>query len=249
MNGKSHVVIGAAAAGSSAAFGVDPGQCAVLAVISAGASLLPDLDHPNATATSVLGRPLHKGVRLLSATARRTASTGLDVRDARMRQLAGRDPDHRGLTHTAVSALVAGTAVGLLCTPWTEASVFLAVVMALLAVRPFTGSWRRLTRGGRKVRKVLLPVGAAAGAAVLAGTFPVTGVMAGAAVAAGWLSHILADGCTKDGVPLLWPVPYRGKRWWRFRFLGTVLSSGGRAEWLAVAALSTLLALPATRFI
>jgi membrane-bound metal-dependent hydrolase YbcI (DUF457 family) len=73
---------------------------------------------------------------------------------------------------------------------------------------------------------------------------PVPPVMAGAAAGLGWLSHVLADGCTKDGVPLLWPVTVAGKKWWRFRLLGTRLESCTPQEWWVAVPLCIALSLP-----
>lgn len=39
----------------------------------------------------------------------------------------------------------------------------------------------------------------------------------GVAVFLGWMSHLLSDACTRAGVPLLWPLPVRG---WRIRAAG-----------------------------
>lgn len=64
----------------------------------------------------------------------------------------------------------------------------------------------------------------------------------GVAAFTGLLSSVLADGCTKAGVPLLW-VPWnwriKGRRWYPFRLMGRLMKSGSSWEWvpgLAVAA-------------
>lgn len=36
----------------------------------------------------------------------------------------------------------------------------------------------------------------------------------GAAVSFGWFMHLLGDMITKMGVPILFPIPIKGKRWW-----------------------------------
>lgn len=51
----------------------------------------------------------------------------------------------------------------------------------------------------------------------------------GAAVTFGWIAHILGDMMTVSGVPLLWPLKYKGKRWWDFR-LPLGIKAGGWIE-------------------
>lgn len=39
----------------------------------------------------------------------------------------------------------------------------------------------------------------------------------GAALTCGWWTHLAGDWLTPMGVPLVWPLRVRGRRWWRFR--------------------------------
>src|SRR5699024_12636782 len=41
--------------------------------------------------------------------------------------------------------------------------------------------------------------------------------LVGLTVGVGAVVHILGDWLTRSGVPIAWPLVYRGKRWWRFR--------------------------------
>jgi membrane-bound metal-dependent hydrolase YbcI (DUF457 family) len=50
------------------------------------------------------------------------------------------------------------------------------------------------------------------------------------AAAGGYLSHIVADACTKGGVPAFWPISIQGKRWWNIRLLGRAVTSGSSQE-------------------
>lgn len=231
MNGRSHLVIGAASPLCAASGGASLQQCLVLSIIAAGFSLGPDIDHPDATATKALGQPVHQAAHKLSALARRVVATSSDDQAAAWCASRGRDPYHRGLTHTGIMAVVVGavaTAVALL--PWGAGA--LAGLSLVLATRVWPGK-RRIQR------LAVITVGI-----VLALITPMSPVLAGFAAGAGWLSHIIADGCTTMGVPLLWPLVIRGKQWYRVRLLGSLLPSGSPHEWLAVGALTALLALP-----
>lgn len=64
-------------------------------------------------------------------------------------------------------------------------------------------------------------------------SFAVGGALIGVAVGTGILSHILADACTKAGVPVAWPLMVRGRRWSTFRFPGARhMRSGSTLEWV-----------------
>jgi membrane-bound metal-dependent hydrolase YbcI (DUF457 family) len=61
----------------------------------------------------------------------------------------------------------------------------------------------------------------------------VAGTLVGVAVGTGVLSHIIADACTKAGVPLAWPLVVRGRRWHPFRLPGARrMKSGSPLEWI-----------------
>lgn len=106
---------------------------------------------------------------------------------------------HRLITHTALAALAAGTVVS---------AGTVAAGRVVTAVLPTTGIW-----GG-----LLGDIG--------------PGIVAawwlwGLAFAWGCLVHILADTCTVQGTPLLWPLKIHGKRWWLVRAPLTVRVGGG----------------------
>lgn len=59
------------------------------------------------------------------------------------------------------------------------------------------------------------------------------GSLIGVAVGTGILSHIVADACTKAGVPLMWPLMVREQRWRRFCLPGARhMKSGNHLEWI-----------------
>lgn len=174
-------------------------QVLLVAAVTAGWSLAPDLDHPGAVATRWGGWVtgwLSVGLRRLSAWAFAVTRTPRD-RDS--------EGTHRHLSHTVVFAAVVGgvTVVGTALSPWWGVLVP-AAVGTLLAARSL-GRWV-LVAG-------IVPVawGLLVGGDELS---PVRGWIGGA-VALGCVVHILGDALTRAGVPLLWPVPIRGQRWFR----------------------------------
>lgn len=64
-------------------------------------------------------------------------------------------------------------------------------------------------------------------------SFVIGGGLMGVAVGTGIFSHILADACTKAGVPLAWPLMVREQRWHRLRLPGARhMKSGSPLEWI-----------------
>jgi membrane-bound metal-dependent hydrolase YbcI (DUF457 family) len=195
------------------------GQVLLFAVVTAGWSLAPDLDHPGAVATRWGGwvtEALSVGLRGLSAWVFAATRTARD-QDS--------EGTHRHLSHTIAFAGVLGgaAAAGTALAPsWV---VLLPVAVgALLAARSL-GQW------------VLLAGVVPAVWALLAGgdeLSPVRGWI-GLAVALGCVVHIGGDALTRAGVPFLWPLPIRGRRWFRLgspRWLR--FAAGGEAERLLV---------------
>lgn len=229
MNGRTHAAIGFAVPTSFLAAGSGLVEVAFLGLLAAGAALGPDIDHPDATASKALGSTVHRSVHAVSKVTRLSSSTALDLSDAHRQEALKRDPDHRGLTHTGLASLAVGFAV------------------LLVGLVPFTDALLGLLCGwllGHVVRRVAATALMAAGA-VLGLLVSVPAWMMAVAVAGGWLSHVLADGCTMAGVPLLWPIRHKGKRWYRFRFMGSLLRSGARAELAVAVSMIAVLAFPA----
>lgn len=185
----------------------------VFAAVTTGAALLPDFDHPNARASRLLGpitRVVCAALRAVSRGAYRRTASGQDT---------NRKDPHRTLTHTFLFAFVLGGLVAALTALTGAVGVAVtAGLMVALAVDAL-GVW------------VLLAVVPGVVAAVVdpdsLNQLPVT---LGAAVAVGCGVHILGDWVTEAPVPMLWPVPIRGRRWFpcnapaflRFRVDGPV---------------------------
>ncbi|MBB3050245.1 membrane-bound metal-dependent hydrolase YbcI (DUF457 family) [Prauserella isguenensis] len=180
-------------------------QTLVFAATTAGYALLPDLDHPGARASKLLG-PL---TRLISRMLRAASSAVYSVTKG------PRDEDHSGvhrhLSHTVLFAAVLGFAVAAgtdLGGAWVVAVV---VVFGLLLAEDALGDW-------------LLPV--AGGAAVwwaweanphALAELEAMGGLLGLAVAAGCVTHCLGDALTESGCPFLFPLPIAGETWYELR--------------------------------
>lgn len=225
MKGSVHALIGASAPASLVLTqDVTIPQGVVMSVISAGFALLPDLDHPDACASKALGVRIHRiAHRACKATANATA-TRRDLRSFARSRLARWDPYHRTLSHTVVATLtVAVVTYGLASlSPWCTA---LVAALGGFLLWPL---YRQRRRGGPRAWAAggfTLMVVCTGATATLLGPYLLT-----LAVAGGYLSHLIADACTKAGVPLLWPVTLHGKRWWRIRLLGGLVASGSRRE-------------------
>lgn len=218
MLGRTHALSGAAVwlgcCAAASALGHHPAGATVVvgSVVCAGMALLPDVDHPESLVAGTFG-PMT-----------RLAAVGV------ARVTGG----HRHGTHTAVFAAGVGLAVATVCLlgRWAVAGVvFAAAGLALRGLLPARDRYR-------------------------AGPLTLTAIAAGAALACAWvpgaswwwlglpaglgcLVHCLGDALTHSGIPLLWPLPIRGDRWYR---VGTPeimrFATGGPVEaWLVLPAL------------
>lgn len=202
--------------------------------LAAGGALLNDLDSPSSTASHAAGWLSRQVSRATCATSRlafRLTATELDHRHAR--------GAHRGLTHTLAFAVALTAGLVALSETGQLATLGVATAALFLATRvtvPRWGRWRGLAIAGAGGGLVVW--------ALAAGSPP---WLLGAALGVGVLSHTLLDGCTTDGVPFWWPLPWRGRRW---RRVGTPyvtrFGTGGRVERVVKVLLgvSAVLALP-----
>ncbi|OQO92785.1 hypothetical protein B1813_11630 [Saccharomonospora piscinae] len=207
MMGRTHALTGwCAGLAVAPAVGVTTlSQAVVFAATTAGYALLPDLDHPGARASRLLG-PVTGGLSWLL----RKASAGLysvtkGPRDERKKGT------HRHLTHTLLFALLLGgatawgTAEG---GPWVVVGV---VVFGLLLAEDGLGDWLLPVAGGAVVWWV-----AENSPNALAELDSVAGQL-GVAVALGCFTHCLGDALTESGCPFLFPVPIAGETWYELR--------------------------------
>jgi hypothetical protein len=210
MMGHTHAVSGAmvwlaGCAGLAAAgWPATPWHVAAGTVVCAGAALLPDLDHPQATVARALG-PI---TRLLAyLIARASAAVHASTRTGRDRPNGN---GHRSLTHTAVFAGGLGAAVSVAggFGGKTVAAVMLALTVAL-GLRGLAGK----VRGDLNL---LVPAIAVGAGAMALWVLPGGGWWwLGLPVAVGCLTHDLGDATTNSGCPILWPLRVDGQRWYR----------------------------------
>lgn len=206
MMGRTHALTGWCAGLAAAPLvGADgTHQAIAFATVTAGFALLPDLDHPGARASKLLG-PVTGAISWLL----RRASAGVYAVTK-----GPRDEDctgtHRHLSHTVAFAVLLGvlTALGTQAGgPWAVAGV---AVFALLLAEDALGDWLLPVAGGAAVWWAGSSPGGVAELAPLAGWL-------GIAVALGCIVHCLGDALTLSGCPFLWPLPIRGETWFEIR--------------------------------
>lgn len=186
----------------------------VFAVATTGAALLPDFDHPNAKTTRLLG----PATRLVGWALRRLSRL-VYMATAAPSETGRKDP-HRTLTHTLVFAVTLGVlVVSVTAATGVTGALVVAGLMLLLAVDAL-GGWMIFAAAPGMVA-----------AAVDPGALEQLPVALGVAVGLGCVIHVLGDWASEAPVPMLWPIPIGGKRWWPcnapklFRF-----RVGGKAE-------------------
>lgn len=243
MMGSTHALMGGVAGALVApALGFGPLMTAASVVITAGAALVPDLDHPNSSATLAHGpvtRMFSEDLRALSANLYKVTHTRYDDLSAEhARDVRG---THRYLTHTGIFAVVLGIFIGItsqvqgetrsgtLISPVRWAFVALMISFAIRGLCQFKPN-RKLDRW--PVRTVI----GLAGALVI----PITGKELGILIMVGCLTHDLGDWMTKSGIPFLWPIKVRGMYWRRYRAPLTSSTGKGHLEpilrWVSVIA-------------
>lgn len=178
--GRSHALSGAAVFIAAAPLldrvtPIGPLELAAGAVVTAGASMLPDLDHPGSTIARTFGWP----TQLLAAW------------------VAHWSGGHRRGTHSLLFAGGAGLVAALLMVLGVPGQVAAVTLPLGLGVRAL--GW---TRGGF-VNNVGTFAGCAAAAAGFASVVDMGCLPA--AWALGCVTHLLGDACTPGGVPFLWP--------------------------------------------
>lgn len=217
MKGTVHAAIGASAPiGLVVTQYVNPIQGFAMAAVSAGFSILPDLDHPRACASKALGSVVHRIVHKVCKQVVDKTAIGRDRAQIGWKRSAQQDPYHRTFTHTLATSILVGTAV--YAVAWTG-----TVAMALIAAFGVLLLWPLYRKAIGVV--VLAAVMTAVAVAMLLSPW-----LLALSAFTGYLSHVMADGCTKDGVPLLWPMEIKQKRWWRVRLMGTSIESGSQRE-------------------
>ncbi|KNX38943.1 metal-dependent hydrolase [Luteipulveratus halotolerans] len=179
-------------------------QAVLIAATTAGFALLPDLDHPGASASRFLGPLTGLLCRILRAL---SAATYALTKGPRDEDVTGK---HRHLTHTLVFAIALGWATNLATQEWGAHAVGVVVVSGLLLAEAVLGDWVLLLTGAG----VVAWLGTAHD--YVADLEQVSGWL-GAAVAVGCFTHCVGDSLTRSGCPFLFPLPIAGETWYEIR--------------------------------
>lgn len=250
MMGPSHALSGAAVwlAGSWALDHYAGYEQSALAVavgtaVCAGGALLPDLDLSGKVTRNQGGATVARTFGVLSLfIAEVIEKISLGVYTAtRLSKDPRRNNGHRTFTHTLPFAGLVGWGTTALCANYGRwAVVAIVFLMAGLALRGLFENWAE--RAGWVIVTLASGVIAWFTAANLPGDrgYP----MLGFAVGVGCLVHLLGDMITKNGVPILWPIP-TGRRMWRMVGIpnGIAVKVGGKAEVIVLRTVFTAVAL------
>lgn len=190
-------------------------------LITAGAALAPDIDSHSSTVVNsfgVLGKAGHRVADAVSVAVYETTRTRYDK---------PRTDGHRTLFHTTLAAIVAGGLVALggslggmveiVGKEFTWGQISSLTVMFIFTHLALAGLFEKQVRKARrKYGPYLLMLSSAVITLITASLLPEGGnyPWLGFAVGLGWFVHLLGDAITKMGVPLMFPLKYRGKRWW-----------------------------------
>ena len=193
-------------------------QAVVVATVTAGAALIPDLDHPGSRASRLVA-PVTQPLSALAQAASRVA-----YRLTRGRRDEWVDGEHRHLTHTALFAAAVGAGVTAATSAWGRWAVLAVLLVALMLAVDALGDW-------------VLPAALTALVLGLANGDDLAGIASwlGVAVGTGCLVHDLGDALTESGCPVLWPLPIAGETWYELRPPRLVrFRTGGPGELLVV---------------
>lgn len=249
MMGPSHSMSGAAAwLGATAIFTYNTGTTIATpalilgTAVAAGAALAPDIDSYGSTVVrsfGAFGRVLYWIANSLSLFVHGILHTRKDNPI---------ENGHRTLFHTTLLAILMGGLVTLstLNQDTTElwgASYSWGTISALI----FLGIFLHLALGGLFVKPIskarskfgpyLMMVFSAGITIAIAFSMQTANISTdnyawlGIAVAFGWFIHLMGDFITKMGVPLLFPIPWRGRMWWNFATPSFMrITAGGTVE-------------------
>lgn len=168
---------------------LSPQEIAIGAVACAGAALMPDLDHPQATIAYTFG-PVSHGVSKFTAL------------------VAG---GHRQGTHS----LLFSAGFGLVCliagmsSDWLQNPAFGMIMLFLLAAFAFRGMGIVPPRVGGGFKSIVIILEAAAFTYVVYNFMPTTWWWLGLAGFMGSVIHLIGDSLTPEGVPWFYPARWR----------------------------------------
>jgi membrane-bound metal-dependent hydrolase YbcI (DUF457 family) len=184
-------------------------------LICAGAALAPDLDQKSATISRAFGPPSRWLAGLIDKLSVTVYNASRGRGDRR------RTGGHRTLTHTWVWALLVGAGFSYAAITWGRWAVLVILfIHMVLAVEGL------LWRHARTSSDVLVWLLGATSAWALAGVLDQPGngsdwlftdqqyLWLGLPIVLGSMVHNIGDALTISGVPVLWPLPIKNRRWY-----------------------------------
>ena len=207
-------------------------------IIIVGSALMPDLDAVQSTSINTLG-PIGK----VLSTLMRGFSSIIQSTIRAKGDSVDQDP-HRGFWHTILSGFLAGFLVYTLTkidveffTLGSKSITFATFIVAFIIYISIQLLIASLFKKLYKKSKNSLTGMVTLKASSLIITLSLLSLLpselnydwVGAAVAFGWILHLLGDAMTVSGVPLLFPIKIKGKRWWNHR-LPFAIKAGGFIE-------------------
>lgn len=233
--GPTHAMSGAAlwlgATAASAPLISDQPMSAVAvgAAVCAGSALLPDLDCPGSLSTKDGSTVVRAFGVLGEIVGHSIDNIALMVYNlTRGRNDKPRNSGHRTLTHTGVFTV----GVGLLVSAgtqlpghfdafgktWATGTVFTMLTMWAMLHLAMFGLLEKWTKKQRAKYGLLAVMGISGLLTLITATQLDTANTGygwlGLAVGAGAVMHCVGDAITKAGVPFVWPIPIKGKRWY-----------------------------------
>lgn len=237
MMGPSHALSGAAVwlAGSwaldfFAGYEQSPLAIAVGTAVCAGGALFPDLDLSGKVTRNQGGATVARTfgvVSLFIAECIEKISLGV-YHATKLSRDPHRNNGHRTLTHTIPFTVLVGWGTTALCAAYGKwAVISILFFMIGLALRGLFDEWAK--RAGWLVVTLISAAAAYLTFLNLPGDrgYP----MLGLAVGVGSFVHILGDMITRNGVPILWPIPIKRRMWTMISLPDSIaVRAGGKVE-------------------
>lgn len=230
----------------------DPTSVLLGTIVAAGAALAPDVDSYGSTVVrsfGFIGRIFYNIANAVSVFFANFIRTRKDEL---------KENGHRTLFHTIIFAILAGFLTSLAGSATREVEILgeiysLGTVLTLVIL----GIFLHLGLGGLFVKPMgkarskfgpyIMMLATAGITLAIAWVINQTGDTTdqypwlGLAVGFGWFMHLMGDMITKMGVPLFWPIPWRGRLWWNFATPTFMrITAGGAVENVIIFPLLTL---------
>lgn len=240
MSGAAVWLVGTAIAASMSPFSPSLSMIVLGATVMAGAAIACDFDSNSATAVrsfGFVGTIVHQFVDGISVLVYNLTRTKYDK---------PRENGHRTLFHTGIMAILIGAGVSSLASisgsvdifgkTFTLGQLFSLLVMFIMLHLGIAGLFEKQVK---KMKRKIGVYGMLLTSLIITSlvavslpeneTFPWLGICVGG----GMIVHCLGDAITKMGVPLLWPLKIKGKRWYDITLPSFMrIKAGGTFEYV-----------------